>query len=416
MIECIKLDNGIRLVLEPMMQVESATVGFWFRTGAVDENAGNAGISHFTEHMMFKGTPTREASDIAKDMDAIGAQMNAFTGKETTCYYVKATSENLLKAVDIMVDMLENSLFLKEEMDRERLVIGEEIKMTDDAPDELAHATLVKKLFRGSHLSNSILGTVSSLKKISTIKMKNYVADNYVKHEMVISIAGGFDSASVYAFFQDKFKGMKDSKSDVRRNKAEDAPSFSMKKRDIKQAHICMGRRAISMDDPSRYAMKLLNNIIGGSMSSRLFQNIRETKGLAYSVCSGLVAFSDDGYFEIYAAVAQDKVGNAIRAIQEEIIKLEDTHVSIEELDASREQLKASCAFERESSSARMSINGKNYLLLGHTVDQDEIMNGYDAVTMSDLENVKEKICGLDKYSISLVSGKKHELRPYVIR
>ncbi|MGN0709032.1 MAG: M16 family metallopeptidase [Anaerovoracaceae bacterium] len=405
------LSNGIKVVMEMMPQVNSAALGIWVRTGAVNEDSSISGISHFTEHMMFKGTEKRSALQIASEIDSIGGQMNAMTGKEATCYYVKCMSSHLGESADVLVDMIENSLFDQTEMNRERKVICEEIKMDKDDPEDFCHDQLIDSMFKGSRLGNSITGTKTSLSGINHSVITDYVKKQYTRDSIVISAAGNFDPDSLCAYFETKFSCLGASKKQLRLEKAPYTPSYHSYKRDVKQAQICLATKAIKLNDSRAYAFQILNNIMGGSMSSRMFQNIREQKGLAYSIYTSFGDFSCDGYFEISAGVGRDNVRGAIRGIKEELDKLADSPVTQEELDSSREQLKSSYVFSQESTSARMHVNGKNYTLIGHAFNSDEVMNGFDSVTQADIEDVKQLICDFSTYSASVVSGSRVDIR-----
>ncbi|WP_206045591.1 M16 family metallopeptidase [Hornefia butyriciproducens] len=411
MIKTRTLNNGVRVVMEHMPSVQSVSIGIWVHTGAVNETDKNAGVSHFVEHMMFKGTEQRTARQIAGDIDRIGGQMNAFTGKEATCYYVKSVAENYRKAADVLVDMLEHSLFDKTEMDRERRVICEEIKMTRDTPDDLAHDTLMDEIFRGDSLGNSILGTPTSLKRITRNVITDYVRTHYVRENIVVSVAGKFDEDDFCEYFENSFQTLGRELPENRMKRGEYRPSLRSLKKDIQQSHLCMGVRTIPLGDEDLYAERIMNNLFGGSMSSRLFQNIREQKGLAYSVCSMLGTFSTDGYMEIYAGVSHEKIRDAIEGIREELQTLKDAPVSGEELESSREQMKSGYVFSQESTSSRMMANGKNFMLIGRVFVPEEVIEGYNKVTVEDIERLKQMICDLDRYSAVVVSGTRVNLR-----
>lgn len=361
--------------------------------------------------MMFKGTESRSAREIAADIDRIGGQINAFTGKEATCYYVKSVYSNYKKAADVLVDMLENSLFEKKEMDRERQVICEEIKMTKDSPDDLAHDTFIASIFRGEPIGNSIIGTPTTLKGITHNVISKYVEDQYVRESMVISVAGRFDADDVCAYFENRLMKLKKSKPAMPVKPAGYEPSFSSIKKDIQQSHICLGCKAITLQDDRSFAFQIMNNLMGGSMSSRLFQNIREEKGLAYSVFSSMGTFSSDGYFEIYAGVSHDKIRAAVEAIREELDILAAAPVTKDELESSREQLKSGYVFSQESTSTRMILNGKNYILIDKVFRPEEVIEAYEKVTIEDIEEVKQLVCDMDRYSAVAVTGKKVDMR-----
>ena len=411
LIKTSKLNCGITLVTEYIPYVESAAVGIWVGTGSSEEIAKHSGVSHFTEHMMFKGTDKRSAKEIASDIDKLGGQINAFTGKEATCYYVKTTENNLLKAADVLVDMITSSRFDKEEMDRERLVICEEIKMTSDTPDDLAIDEGLHLVLESSSLGNSILGTPSSLKRITSNVMHNYVRDKYTLDRMVVSVAGKFDEEKVRDFFKNAFVSMQKKQVYTEKRQGEYKAKYRSIKKDIEQSHICLATKSISLDDDRSFALSILVNSFGGSMSSRLFQNVREQKGLAYSVYATNSSLSTDGVFAIYAGVGQENLTRAVSAIKEELDKLKDGGLTSEELESSREQLKASYIFSQESSLGRMFKNGKDQLLLGRTYEQDEIIASFDKVSHDDINEVKKLISDFSNYSMALVSNKRVDVR-----
>lgn len=410
MIKINTLKSGIRLVTEYIPYVQSVAMGVWVKAGSVDEVPEYAGISHYIEHMMFKGTKERTPKQIAGDIDKIGGQINAFTGKEATCYYVKAINSNYHKAADVIIDMLTESLFAQEEMDRERQVICEEIKMTLDTPDDLAHETITSMIFDGASLGNSILGTPETLMNINHKEMADHVEEQYTRDSMVISVCGNFDEEELINYFDDKFMSLRESKSERVLKEAEYRPQFKCIKKEIEQTHICLATKAVSLTDPDYYAFSIMSNIMGGSMSSRLFQNVREQKGLAYSVYSMLGPFSDDGYFNIYAGVSHDKIEEAVKAIIEELEILDNEGVTEEELESSREQIKASYVFGQENVTGRMFKNGKNLLLSDRVFEAENVIDEFNKVTAEDINRVKSYICDTDRYSGVVVSGKEADI------
>ena len=405
-----KLKTGIRLVMEYIPYVESCCLGIWAGAGSSTEDLKYSGISHFTEHMMFKGTEKRSARDIAADIDRIGGQINAFTGKEATCYYVKSTSGNFFKAAEVLIDMLMNSRFSKEEMDRERLVVMEEIKMYQDTPDEVAHETAGELLLRGKNIGNSILGRPSTLKKVTSRVMHEYVDRLYTMDNMVISVAGNFDEKEVISFFEAEFiRGSQKDPVAVKKDEPY-TPALKSIVKDIEQTHICMATPGVSQADDDYSAFSLLANIMGGSMGSRLFQSIREDKGLAYSVYSANTTYSKEGYFEIYAGVTTERTAEAVAAIKEELYKLADKGVTEEELSSSREQIKSAYVFSRESVAVHMLKNGRNLLLLDHIYSPEEVLAGYDAVDMKAMEGAIKMIADPRTYTAVCVSGRRFDV------
>ncbi|NCE98918.1 pitrilysin family protein [Emergencia sp. 1XD21-10] len=411
-----ELNSKVRVVMEQIPYVQSVAIGIWVKAGAVDEEAKYAGISHFIEHMMFKGTENRTAKQIAADIDKIGGQINAFTGKEATCYYVKAIYSNYKQAADVIVDMLSSSLFDKAEMDRECQVICEEIKMTQDAPDDLAHDTITSMVFKGSALGNSIIGTPASLENISRDVIKDYFNSEYTRDHIVISVAGNFEPDDVCAYFDDKLTGLKESKPEKESTVSVYTPAYKVITKDIEQSHICLAVKGLPLNDSRYYAFSILNNILGGSMSSRLFQNIREQKGLAYSVYSMAGSFKNDGYFNIYAGVSHDKIKEAIGGIREELAEIAAHGVTEEELESSREQLKASYIFGQENVAGHMFKNGKNLLLGNPILTGEEVIAGFNAVTIDDIESVKSLICDFETYSAAAVTRDEVNLKGFMGR
>ncbi len=411
MIKREKLDCGIELVTEFIPYVQSVSIGIWVKAGAVNESSKIAGISHLIEHMLFKGTEKRTAKEIAEDVDKIGGQINAFTGKEATCYYVKTLSSNVEKACDILCDMFLNSKFDKKELEKEKKVIYEEMKMIEDSPEDLAHDIITELIFKGIPLANSIIGTKSSLKSITQNTIHKYIEDQYTADRIVISIAGNFDENTVKSFFQEKLSGIKKSNEPQVASEIQYAPGYKVRTKDVEQSHICIGVPSIKISDDRYYVMSLLTNILGGSMSSRLFQNIREQKGLAYSVYAFSSSYINSGYFNIYAGVSHQNVEEALGAIGEELELLKDKGITKSELEIAKEQMKGTYTFSMENVNSRMFTNGKNILVLDRTYTLEEIIQSVDKVTLDEMAEISEMITDLSRYSGVLVSPEKVNLK-----
>lgn len=410
MIKIRTLKSGIRLVMEEIPYMQSAAFGAWVRVGAVNENSENAGISHFIEHMMFKGTENRNARQIAEDIDKIGGQINAFTSKETTCYYVKSLYNNLYKAADVILDMLANSKFDSAEMDKERKVICEEIKMTLDSPDDLAHDEICELMFKGNALGKSIIGTPETLAKIDRDVMVNYIKEEYTKDRIVFSVAGKFNEDELVAFLDEKLMDYAFSKECEEKPQVPYEPRFKSIVKDIEQSHICLATRGIKLEDSRFYALSILNNVMGGSMSSRFFQNIREEKGLAYSVYSMSSAYVAGGYYNIYAAVGHDMIEKAIDGIKVELNYLKEKNITEEEFLMSKEQLKGNYIFGQENVSGRMFSIGKSLILKDKVFTPEEVLAKLDAVTLEDINEVRALISDYNSYSGVVISSKKIDL------
>ena len=411
MIEVTKLRNGVTVVTEQIPYLQSVAMGIWVRAGARDENPSISGVSHFIEHMMFKGTEKRSAREIAEEVDRISGQMNAFTGKEATCYYMKTLSCHAETGAEILCDMFMNSSFDPKEMSKEKQVIYEEIKMVNDSPEDVVHDTICELVFKGNPLARSILGTESSLRGISRNKLTAYRDAEYTKDSVVISICGNFDEIALREIFERELDNLKNTKEKKFSEELPYRPAYRSIVKDIEQTHVCLGTRGVCLDDDLYYAFAVLNNMMGGTMSSRLFQKVREEKGLAYSVYSSSSSFTDMGYFNIYAGVAHEKLDAAIHAIGGEILRLSEEFVSKDELEMAKEQLKGSYIFGQESVNSRMFSAGKNMLLLNRVFPAEEVIREIDQVTMEEVRAAAEKITHLDSYSAVIVANRKMDVR-----
>lgn len=414
MVTIKKLNCGTTVIMEKSERVQSAALGIWVRAGASDEWDEVSGVSHFIEHMMFKGTKNRTAKQIAEDVDKIGGVFNAFTGKEATCYYIKTLSSNICKGAEILLDMLTGSKFDQEEMDRERQVICEEIKMVKDTPDDDVYDTISELVAGGNPLGRSILGTPESLAGIDRSRLVDYRDQMYTRDSIVVAVAGNFDEEAIEAIFEDRLTSLRDKKPKKEIQLKPYQQSFNVKVRDIEQTHICLATPGIALDDPRYYAFVLLNSIFGGSMSSRLFQNIREQKGLAYSVCSMNLFSSYWGFFSIYAGVSPEKAEEALDAIHYELDTLRESGVTEEELAMAKEQMKSSYIFGLESVNSRMFSIGKNKLLLDRVYAEEEVLSSFDRVTREDIREVAEMIGDYSSYCGAAVTGKDFDLERIV--
>ena len=396
--------------------VQSAALGIWVRTGAADENDSISGMSHYIEHMMFKGTDNRTAKEIASDVDKIGGMFNAFTGKEATCYYIKTLSSNIYAGADILLDMLTGSRFDQEEMDKERKVICEEIKMVKDSPDDDVYDTISELVASGNPLGRSILGTPESLAGIDRAKLTEYYSEKYARDSIVIAVAGNFDEERIAELFESRLTSLREKKVTKDFTLKQYRQSFDVKVRDIEQTHICLATPGISMADDKYYAFVLMNSIFGGSMSSRLFQNIREEKGLAYTVCSMNVFSSYTGFFSIYAGVAHDKAEAALDAVKHELEMLKKDGVTAEELSMAKEQVKSSYIFGLENINSRMFSIGKNKLLLDRVYSPEEVLSEFDKVTRDDIKQAAELIGDYSSYCAASVTGTDFDLERLIKR
>lgn len=410
MVKTIKLNCGTTLIMEKTDYVQSAALGIWIKAGACDEWDAVSGVSHYIEHMMFKGTKKRTAKELAEDVDKIGGMFNAFTGKEATCYYIKTLSSNIYQGAEILLDMLTNSTFDPEEMDKERQVICEEIKMVRDTPDDAVFDTISELVSSGNPLGRSILGTPESLEKIDRVKLTGYLQEKYARDSIVIAIAGNFDEEKIIGIFEDKLGSLRAEKISEPVSQRPYQQSFDVQVRDIEQTHICLAIPGVSIDDDRYYAFVLMNSIFGGSMSSRLFQNIREEKGLAYSVGSMNAFSSYWGYFNIYAGVAHEKAEDTLEAIKSELFRLRQDGVTEDELSMAKEQVKSSYIFGLENINSRMFSLGKNLLLLDKTYDPADVLASFDKVSREDILMAAAMVGDYASYCGAAVTGRDLDL------
>ncbi|WZL74895.1 pitrilysin family protein [Clostridiaceae bacterium 35-E11] len=398
------LNNGVRVVLEKIPHVKSVSLGFWIKAGSIYESEENNGISHFIEHMLFKGTQERTAKEIAGAIDNIGGQLNAFTSKECTCYYVKVLDTHVGIAIDVLTDMLFQSTFRSSEIAKEKSVILEEINMYEDSPEDNAHDLLAKTVFENHSLGLPILGNRKTVENIDRSMMIDYMQKNYTINNIVVSVAGNFDEKLLLQLLEEKFNKYENKNNGQQlKGELDFQTSTAVKYKDIEQLHLCIGFKGMPLTSIDFYPLLLMNTVFGGSMSSRLFQNIREDKGLAYSVFSYPSAYKKIGLFTIYAGINPVQLQEVSKLISKEINVMKKDGITEEELLKSKEQLKGNYILGLESTSSRMSAIGKSELLLDRIYSQKEILQKIDDITMQDIRKVIDKIFDLDKASIVAV-------------
>jgi predicted Zn-dependent peptidase len=383
------LDNGLTLVTESVPGVRSVAVGVWLKRGSRHERSEQAGISHFIEHMVFKGTKTRSAERIAEEMDSIGGHMDAFTAREYASFHLRVLDEHLPLAVDILGDIVMNPLFDPEEMARERKVIFEEISMVEDTPDDLVMELFAEAFWPGHPLGRSILGSRRSLGRLRREDLARFFARVYQPSNILIVAAGHLDHEATSKLVRRHFGGLRARRSPGN-GRAPRAVSrvVTRSKRELEQVHLCLGTAGLAQTHPDRHACYLLNTVLGGSMSSRLFQNIRERRGLVYSISSGVTAYSDSGLFSIYAATSRDSVPEVVRLTLEEVRRLCGEKLSEEELRRAKDHLKGSLILSLEYTGARMSQLAREEIYFGCSFTLDEILSEIEAVTADDVQRV----------------------------
>ncbi len=410
MVKKFTLKNGVRVVCENIPHVRSVSTGIWIKTGSLNENDQNNGISHFIEHMLFKGTRKRSAEEIAKSIDSIGGQINAFTGKECTCYYVKTLDEHIDIAMDVLSDMIYNSVFASKNIALEKRVILEEIGMYEDSPEELVHDVLSETVWKGSTIGYPILGTKKSLRAINRKAIDAYMSERYISENMVISIAGNFDESKLEEMLDSYFNvGKADPIPEKSPMSVEFRPEICIREKETEQVHICIGFEGIKNGDDKVYSLLAVNNIFGGGMSSRLFQKIREKKGLVYSIYSYPTVYNDAGLFTIYAGMKPENLYEVTNLICDEVQIMLKKGITKQEFDKSREQLKGNYILGLEGTSSRMSSIGKSELLLGYIRTQDEILKKIENITMEEMEQIIRSIFNPDRKGISIVGKVKRD-------
>ena len=411
MLKVKELKCGVRVVMDKVDYIQSAAVGFWFRTGSINETEEYAGISHFIEHMMFKGTNSRNPKQIAEDIDKLGGQINAFTSKELTCYYVKSISEHLFETMDVLVDMITDSTFTEEEMDRERNVIFEEMKMTEDAPDDVAHDMISEVVNKGNPLERTIIGTRESLNRITRDVLVDYYEKQYTRDSMIVCVVGNFDEDEVCNYLEGKLIKLREHKEIPEFTAPDMGPGYMCKTKDIEQSHIFLGTKGCQMDDPDYYGTAVLSSILGGNMSSRLFQGVREEKGLAYSVYSVSATATFTGAMYVYAGVAHENIEDAIAAIIVELEKIKNGDIREDELAKAKEQLKASYIFGLENVLSKMMSIGRSYLLLGKVKSDEEVLQAISNVDMAQVNRLAAKYGDISQYSGVVVSDREIDMK-----
>jgi predicted Zn-dependent peptidase len=388
------LPGGLRVVTEAVPGVRSAAFGVWVGVGSRDESLPEHGASHFLEHLLFKGTAKRNALEIAAVVDAVGGELNAFTAKEYTCYYARVLDADLPLAVDVVSDLVTSALVAPVDVTSERGVILEEISMHDDDPGDVVHDAFSEALYGDHPLGRPVIGTVESIESLTADAIAGYYRARYCAPEMVISVAGNVDHDTVVRLVEQAFPGLAFASPAPLRPWAP-PPALSgtvVEDRPTEQAHLVLGTHGLARDDERRYALSVLNNALGGGMSSRLFQEIRERRGLAYSVYSYSSHHHDTGMFGVYAGCSPSRVDEVLELCREELATAADKGVSDEEIERAKGQMRGSLVLGLEDTGSLMSRIGKAELVHGEVIGVDEILARIDAVTADDVRAVADDV------------------------
>jgi len=404
------LANGVRIITEEIEHVRSAALGIWVGAGSRDEREGYEGISHFMEHMFFKGTEQRNARALAESLEAVGGQLNAFTTKEYTCYYAKILDEDLDLAIDVLSDMFFCSLFDEKEIEKEKNVVIEEIKMYEDSPDELIHDIFSEYVWNDHPLGKPILGTEESIRSLSRAKIMTFLSEHYAPDNVVIAVAGKIKHDDVVAKLTNQFGTFKRGGRRVLEGTPIGQTVERYQKKDTEQMHILLGVPGLGQDDEEIYAMHIFNNILGGGLSSRLFQEIREQRGLAYSVYSYHSTYVDTGLFAVYAGTSPNNTKEVVECILQELKDITEKGITAEELERTKAQIKGGLYLGLESVSSRMSRLGKTELTYNRVLLPEEVVEKLEKVTLADVLRVVRRLWQKDKISIMTLGPSGHEV------
>ncbi|MFC7363795.1 MULTISPECIES: M16 family metallopeptidase [Bhargavaea] len=392
MIQTRKCPNGVRIVTEKMPHVRSVSIGIWVKAGARNEASGEAGMAHFIEHMLFKGTAGRTAKEIAETIDRTGGEINAYTAMEETCFYVNVLAEDAPQAVDVLADMFFNSAFDEQEMRKENSVILEEIAMVADTPDDDVHEQLQAAMYPGHPMGRPILGYPETVSEFTREETLSFMKREYRPERLVISAAGNVDDDLITRLEQSFGMFTGGSETPISIERPEFTPGAVRKRKDTEQAHLCLGYPGMDANDSDIYGMIILNALFGGSMSSRLFQRIREERGLAYSVYSYHSSHADSGSVTIYAGTSPSRLEETRTVIRNEISLLLRDGVYDTEIESAVGQMKGSLLLGLESPASRMSRNAKNELFTGEHRNIDEVMDEFRRVDGKKIRRIAERI------------------------
>jgi predicted Zn-dependent peptidase len=397
------LSNGIRVVSETLPKSRSVSIGVWVKVGSRHEPPEIGGVSHFIEHLFFKGTEKRTAKDIAIEMDSIGGEMNAFTSQETTTYYAKVVDEHLPVAIDLLSDILLGSKFDPVEMEKERKVILEEIKSVEDTPDDYIHELFTNTVWPDNSLGRPILGTKETIKGMKHENIISYIDDYYGSKEIVISVAGNFEHARLIELLNMSFG--KFSKTGTL--KKEVTPTFthalSVRKKQLEQVQLCIGCKGLNYTHEDRFALSALNTVLGNSMSSRLFQEVREQNALAYSIYSYVMSYRDTGLLTVYAGTDPANALEVIRLTLKEFKKIKEEGITPAEDTRAKNQIKGSLVLSLESSNSHMSRIARQEIYFGKYLSMDDIIKGVEKVTTDQVQRLAQQLFSPDNFALTVL-------------
>src|SRR5512146_1077977 len=400
------LPNGLTIVTERMDHLRSVCVGIWVRTGSRDEAPEINGISHFLEHMVFKGTKTRSAEDIARQVDSIGGNLDAFTAKECVCFNIKVLDEHLAPAMDVLSDLVLAPTFAEEDITKEKGVIIEEIKMDEDSPDYLVHEIFTQNFWKDHPLGKPILGTKETVKKFDHTVLQEAYAKRFTPGNLIVSAAGNVDHDHFVSLIARNFEHLLPGTDGFHNGPPKSHSRIMMRnKKSLEQVQICLGVPSYPISHERRYSAYVLNTLLGGGMSSRLFQNIREKQGLVYSIFSELNPFRDTGMLSVYAGTSRESAPKVVQSIVSEFRQLKETAVPDEELKRAKDQLKGSLMLSLESSTARMSNLARQEMYYDHFFGLDELIERIESVTTEDIRATAEEFFRQEMLAVTVLGN-----------
>ncbi len=403
------LPNGVRLLSERVPYVDSVSVGVWIEAGARDEDGSRLGTSHFLEHMLFKGTDSRSARQIADEMDSLGGQLNAFTDKEFTCYYAKVLGEHLPKALDVISDMVLNSVFDPTEISREKNVVIEEIKRHEDTPEDEVHDLLAQTLWKGHKLGNAVIGNRSVVKGMTREDLLTHMDTFYRPDAFVIAAAGNVDHVAFVDLVSDAFGSLSGKRPPRNSTPVEPHLELCLKDKSTEQVHFCLGTAGFPQHSQDKYALAALDSVLGGGMSSRLFQEIRESRGLAYAIGSYSASYREAGLFAVYGGTSVDNVRTVVELTHKECDIMARNSITDDELLRAKNQIRGALVLGQESMSNRMSRLAKSELYFGRIIRMEEIISAILRVTKDDVAGVASHLFDGARFAVSAIGPfKKH--------
>jgi predicted Zn-dependent peptidase len=388
-----------------MPQVRSVSIGVWLARGSRHEPQERGGIAHFVEHMLFKGTGTRTAEDIAQAIDSVGGQMDAFTAKEYASYYIKVLDEHLAFALEVLSDIVMHPRFSADDIEREKKVVLEEIKMVEDTPDDLVHELFTENFWADHPLGRPILGTKETVESLDAEALRRYFHGTYTAPHLIVAAVGNVDHARVRDLVARTFDALPTNTTPVSDAPPRVVPCTIIRNKELEQSHVCLGTAGYRQDHVDRYSSYVMNTVLGGSMSSRLFQNVREKRGLAYAVFSGLSAYRDTGSMTIYAGCANDAVGELIDVVIGELRRMKDEPLPGAELRRAKDHLKGSLMLNLESTSSRMSHIARQEIYFDRQFGLDETLDGVERVTPDDIQRVARDLFASDALAATVLGA-----------